>query len=224
MSQDSLGNSSYQFHPPSLSQDQKIETSPQNRQNFKGRRMSTHDVRSHAREIHDSRARDSRSSLLDKFRNISLSAGDADEGVGNDSGLIEEQMNDDVFNNQEETDDWGDPTKDKPSVDLRQFNFQLPGILCPYCRANMMLTMDQKEKIVLKPGLGNVVEVIASHKCPCGFEIQVDKTSDQIKQNIKNVLVHHEAICLSNQSPHYTLFSSNIVLSCTVCNLAQIVS
>ena len=197
--------------------------------------------RSQIRDSHDSLVRDSRSSLLDRLRGITLNGDDAvsDDTVSDDT-VSDDTVSDDAVSDDgvqsrgrpvfvpprtDDADDWGDPTMVKPSVDLRCFNFHLPGILCPYCRSNMMVPVDRRERTVMKEGYGLVRELVASHmSCFCGFELEVTKTSEDIKRNIISVLSEHEVICPSNQSPHYTLFSSNIVLSCDFCNLAQIVS
>lgn len=192
----------------------------------KNRGMSGADsLRAHVRESHECRARDSKSSILDRFRNISL-AGEEDDSLSEDLNVSEVPMDGDSALNPstDYADNWDDPTQDKPSVDLRQFNFQLPGILCPYCKGNLMGTVDQKGRLTVDADIGTVTELVVSHLCPCGFQLELNKTSDEIKQNIINVLGEHEVSCNSNQSPHYTLFSTNIVLSCNLCNLARIVS
>lgn len=228
MSRNSLG--SFRFNSSQEDCRASQSSSSQIRHPFhKFREMSGSDaVRSQARDNRDSRLRDSRSSLLDKFRNISLNGSrESQEGVDLEDDMIDDHMSDDnvfVATQQEDADDWGDPSKDKPSVDLRQFNFNLPGILCPYCRANMMNTVDQKAKLAVRANIGAVTEYTASHVCPCGFELEVSKTCDQIKGNIMTVLSEHQLNCPSDQSPHYTLYSDNIVLSCNSCNLARIVS
>lgn len=226
MSQESLG---------SFSRSQSSQRTPDFSQSrlavHKNRGMSGADsLRAHVRECHDSRARDSKSSILDRFRNISLSGSSTnDESLDDDFGgshVHEVQMGgDDPFNDAtDDADDWDDPTRDKPSVDLRQFNFDLPGILCPFCKGYVMDMVHQKGRLTVNADIGTVTELIVSHLCPCGFQLEANKTSDQIKKNIINVLHEHEVSCQSNQSPHYTLFSSNIVLSCDLCSLARIVS
>lgn len=227
MSQDSLG---------SFSSSQPSQRTPESSQSrlaaHKNRGISGADsVRAHIRETHDSRARESKSSILDRFRNISLTGSgnnddSLDDGFDGISHVPEVDMDGEGgFNaSTEDADDWNDPTRDKPSVDLRTFDYHLPGILCPYCKCNLMNTVDQKGRLTVREDIGTVTELVVSHLCPCGFRLELNKTSTEVKQNIINVLTEHDVICSSNQSPHYTLFSSNIVLSCNMCHLARIVS
>lgn len=102
-----------------------------------------------------------------------------------------------------EEEDWDNP---KPSVDLRTFNFSLPGILCPFCRQNLM---DQDMKGLLI--------------CSCTSTLKTGAPIQSIKQAIQEIVVQHAA-CPSNQSPDYTMFKSRIVLTCTVCALLAVVS
>ena len=102
-----------------------------------------------------------------------------------------------------EEEDWDNP---KPSVDLRTFNFSLPGILCPFCRKNLM---DQ--------------DLTGLLICACSSSLRTGEPIQAIKHAIQEIVVRHNA-CPSNQSPDYTMFKSRIVLTCTVCALLAVVS
>ena len=102
-------------------------------------------------------------------------------------------------------DDWENPI---PRVDLRTYNFTLPGILCPFCRDDLM-KQDVNDKHL---------------SCKCGGNLQCQTHIDEIKGRIEQTVGNHSSSCPSNQSPEYTMFKSNIVLTCSVCKMVQVVS
>ena len=137
--------------------------------------------------------------LIHHFRNIDLQ--DLDDGAGRGCLIPAQAIPLTAVVAEEE--DWDNP---KPVVDLRAFNFSLPGILCPFCRENLMHQ-----------------DVTGLLICSCSSTLRTGVPIHLIKQAIQEIVLQHNA-CPSNQSPHYTIFKSGIVLTCTVCALAAVVS
>lgn len=108
-----------------------------------------------------------------------------------------------------EEDDWSDF---KPSVDIRTLNFSLEGILCPYCRSNMMGYQNMR-----------LYPLLVKYSCPCGFQLESGKSSEGIKECMKGILgIHHERC--PDRTPHYSMFKSNIVMTCNACGLFSNIS
>ena len=154
-----------------------------------------HNWRDARREQASSRSREERfMHLVNNFRGIDLRDDGEDEEL--DPAACGPFADPD--------EDWNNP---KPVVDLRTFNFALPGILCPFCRQALML---QDE------GSGQL-------SCSCSSVLETKTPITAIKQAVQEVVQQH-ANCPSQQSPDYTMFKSRIVLTCTVCQLLAVVS
>lgn len=139
--------------------------------------------------------------LIQHFRKIDLQDIDMNDGSDNDDEeVLRLIQNQSYFEND---DDWDNP---KPQIDLRAFNFSLPGILCPFCRNNLM-SQDASGLLT----------------CCCSSTLKTQTPITSIKEMIQGVVVAHAA-CPSNQSPDYTMFKSRIVLTCSHCDLIQVVS
>lgn len=140
--------------------------------------------------------------LVQHFRNIDLQDLTDDETDG-DLSLLPTQLQQSIAELAVTEEDWDNP---KPVVDLRTFNFSLPGILCPFCRQNVMQQ-----------------DVTGLLLCSCSSTLKTRVPIQVIKQAIQDVVLQH-GTCPSNQSPDYTMFKSHIVLTCTVCALVHVVS
>lgn len=159
-----------------------------------------HNWKDSRREEAMSKSREDRFAHLEQhFRNIDIQdLGDEDD---DDTDLLPVDLSAQSFADPDE--DWDNP---KPSVDLRTFNFSLPGILCPFCRQNLMAQ-----------------DVTGLLLCPCSSTLKTTVPIHMIQQAVQNVVMQHSA-CPSGQSPVYTMFKARIVLTCDHCTLAAVVS
>lgn len=173
-----------------------MSTQERNKRNW---RPNWRDTR---REEAATRSREDRFAHLEQhFRNIGLSDGDEDDDLSL-PGQVVANLSSQSFADPD--DDWDNP---KPVVDLRTLNFSLPGILCPFCRQNLM-AQDVSGLLV----------------CACTSNLKTKVPIHAIQRTIQDVVMQHNSACPSNQSPDYTMFKSRIVLTCDVCTLAVVVS
>ena len=163
----------------------------------------------HRDESHN-KAKDARFQfIVDNFRKIEINPDDDSSNGFEDFGTCQLQPqninNTPICSVSSEDDDWDNPT---PRVDMRTFNYDLPGILCPFCRENLMKQ--------------NVMD--GQLKCNCGGSLECKIPIMLIKDKIRETVVFHSNACPSNRSPEYTMFKSHIVLTCHVCKLVEVVS
>ena len=153
--------------------------------------------------------------LMDQFRKIDIR--EMEKGIDDQSVVCAE-----ASGNMESDDsgcDWTGPTSSpaapeeddwtdyKPSIDIRTFNFNLEGILCPYCKASMMIS----ESLRVDPPL-------VEYKCQCGFLLKSKKCPDQIKAALYQVLQRHGLQC-PDRAPEYSMLKTRIVVVCSGCSL-----
>lgn len=157
--------------------------------------------------------------LMDKFRQIDINTLNTDSneswpGGGSGGGFSEDPI---VHHPSpsleavssvipcEPEDDWDNP---KPDVDLRNYNFEVEGLLCPYCKDSVM-------------GQDVMTRKLRCQKCTTYLETTAPLL--EIKRQVWFLVQVHNQ-CPSNMSPDYSLFKDKIILTCHVCNLKQIVS
>jgi len=138
--------------------------------------------------------------IMENFRKIDLN-GQEDE----DQEVVPAMIPNTPRSSVTEEDDWENHT---PLVDLRTFNFDLPGILCPFCRDNLMQQDVQTGKLM----------------CSCGGYLECQPPILDIRNLIREIVGRHSVSCPSNLSPDYSIFKTHIVLNCHVCKLSKRVS